>query len=772
MAVLTSTDLGAAGRYVNFGSPDALDNLGAQTIIVYARPVSSGANQFFFTKAGTTSTGCRMWIDHNSGSPRFAVGAHSTGTAGNPNTSGTQLTGKVVYGQWQHYQMTWNGTISGTSLASFVDDVSAQSASAHYAGTGSVANDASNSLYLMNRQELDRSFTGDFAYFAIWSRVLNATERATVRADGPLSVPDGLVLVYANQSDLGPNELAISARTTYVAGALPPNTALGGGVTSSASIDATTENATFSGAASGYVPAAGVTISAVTEDAVFSGTAVGQQTLTTAMVHVGDGFNTHPTNSSVTDPNTATPLVTIVPRTQYCDSVTKWRNFQFRLKNVSGKTPSFRVPYADYVMSSFASVWRPWYSYDGINWTQWPTATTTSAPYQLFGGVTFTEDSVYLGFQPGYPVARAKWLIEWLVSNHPGYIHPLRSTGADWVAQMLPAQTDELGRTVPAQPFYTYGIWDAQAYPDDGKPKRTVVLTCGNHPGETVADWMFEGVIRFLVGNDADAIALRKNFQFVVYPQINPLGRYGGHWRGEWDTAALDKNSNRDYVSEGGNVPFKLANSRAVRDSLALDIPGRTVACHLDFHGQEGSPSGNPVAFWFAAASAAYRSSWQTRMRVYNTAYTEQLSDGAGTLRLYISNIYHSIHGYTPEAYEQRKTTNGTADFELFGEHLARALTATFAASSDVEARFVGKSAVLDFGNSPADGPLSASLWSGVPGHGGALLSAEKLGVGNGTVAIDASAASGSEVFVLLTDDGEASPPRSFAATIDLSVST
>ena len=95
-------------------------------------------------------------------------------------------------------------------------------------------------------------------------------------------------------------------------------------------------------------------------------------------------------------------------------------------------------------------------------------------------------------------------------------------------------------------------------------------------------------------------------------------------------------------------------------------------------------------------------------MRVYNSGYTGQSADLKSSLQTWIHDTYSCEHSYTPEAYEQRLCSAGTADFATLGEHLAKTLAATFTASPAGEARFVGKLAALAFGNSPADGPLSA----------------------------------------------------------------
>lgn len=779
MTTITSSELGGTGRYINLGSPAALDNVGAQTMIAYCKPSSAGGGNlgYIFGKTTADSSYLRFMHDNNSGSPRLAFGKSSTGVTNQPLCY--SLSNTSPYGSWAHLIVTWDGAVDAHNMYPLINGSVSRGDYQH--GSGSLASDAAGDVFLLNRVGLGREFNGSLAYLAWWNRVLTSGEIATVMSDGPLAVPSGLLLCWANGQDYGPYALTPTARSTAVAGDIPPNTALGG----SAGTDAVASGGTGTGTGSASGGEATGSITGVASGGVGSGVgsgtggnAVGATGVTLALVAAGDGFNLNASASSIADGSTTAPTVTVVPRTQrvvdlgpWASDSTAWRNVQFSIIGALGKTPLFRLNASNYT-DTIHSVWRPWYSYDNITWTQWPNAHTVNGGYREFSGVEFAQDTVYIGFQPGYPLSRTSALITELSASYPDYIHKLRSGNGDWVTETIAAQTDELGNTVPAQPFYSFGLWDREAYPDDGKPKRVCVLTNGIHPGETVADWMFEGAVRFLLGSDDKAVALRKNFQFFIYPNINPVGRYGGHWRGQWEPSALLKNANRDYSDYYGQTPFQLHNNRALRDALALDIAGRHLTMHLDFHGQQMDPTGNPIAYWFrhSGMNATYAANWQTRMRVYNAGYTGQSVDARSMLQYWLRETYSVEHSYTMEAYEQRVTVAGTADFFTAGEHAIKAVADTYTASPSAEARFVGKFAALDFGNSPTDGPLSASVWSGVPGHGGTLLSAEKLGVVSGGVAIDASASSTADVFVLLTDEDEtAGTTRSFASTVTTS---
>jgi len=243
MPTITSTEAGASGRYINLGSPASQDNIGAQTWIAYVKPETfTASSSYMFAKGGASILGIRGFMLTDA-SRILAIGSDSTGTAFQPsqNTASSAYTKSV----WEHFTFTWDGSLTGANMIIYRGATNVSSSSSN--GTTAISADASYDLFLMNRQGTDREFMGDIAYVARWDRVLTSGERATVIADGPLEVPSGLILLWANDQDYSTNAIVPSARSTRVTGSTPTNTALGGAPALTSPTGAQTGSTTASG---------------------------------------------------------------------------------------------------------------------------------------------------------------------------------------------------------------------------------------------------------------------------------------------------------------------------------------------------------------------------------------------------------------------------------------------------------------------------------------------------------------------------------------------
>lgn len=490
MTTLTSTELGATGRYIRFVA-SALNNLGSQTVMSRCRPTGPGGGNigYLYGKNGSSpASGPRLFVSDNSGAPRISFGAHSTTTASKPTRNGAN--NSVVYNTWQDLAATWDGTLISSGIVVYVNGVNVSlTYSALENGTGAVADDSAHAVTLLNREDLGREFVGDVAWIAVWDRVLTTTEMDLARSDGPLEVPDGLVLLWANQADLGPNSLTPESRSTYVAGALPSNTALGGtpaagpvsftGTVPAQSWDEdaaitpldlssyfTGDLTPFSYAVTTGTLPAGLSLNGST--GVISGTPTTPASAVSIVVTATDASsNTAVTNAfniTITEAGVAPVLredyerssvnlagssvsgtgddavITIKPRMQETEAVAtspRWLEPSVRVDNVNGFRPSFK--FIDYAATAAANKYhgapwqttrRPMFSYDRLTWHYFDTQTITASEIQFRHNTAFTADTVYVGRSRQVSVTQVGEWLEGIAAAHPTKIAPTATASA------------------------------------------------------------------------------------------------------------------------------------------------------------------------------------------------------------------------------------------------------------------------------------------------------------------------------------------------------
>lgn len=743
MAVITQTELIAANGYVNLGQPEVLNSLVARTYMMYMRPTGVQNPGYLFCKADNAGVG----------GPRIQISNTNMNVAlvtpvpqSNLLPTRTTLNTSLAYNAWTHHAVTWDGVSSSYEEAQWFID----GAPVGESGNGSTYTEyltgTGYDFRLFNRGGLDRACYGSYAYMAIWNRELSEAEIAQAYADGPLSVPSGLVLCWANGQDYSTNAITPTARSTFAAGDMPPNTALGtsapGDITAPILTNpqrivtgaTTAEGAATTDEGNGklyYLATQNATETATTikaanqtVDVIMTGVQVTELTgltpsttyylhfvhrdaagndsnvLTTAsfttdagvagelaLVTSGDSFNAHPVSSGILNPETTTPTVNIAVRVVYSN----WRQFLFKVTTALGKRPLFKITNPSNYVSTFNSSWRPWYSYDGINWLRFDTApvnNTTTWDFQH--SAEFVGDNVWVSYQLAWPVSRAPWLIQQLQTLNSSIIHEIPSAPGFEYPTPLTAQTDELGTTVPSQKMYGFGIWDNSVAPLDGSAKRIVVITGGVHAGEHYGTWAMEGFLRYLAGGTAQAITCLRNYKFYVYPLLNPMGRYMGHYRGQRDPRSLTLDPNRDYPVD--NSASVLQSSTFFRNMLNTDLGSLKVAFSLDFHGTWGSST----SFYYYSdvsvdPNSIYVSQWHSRIQAYSTGYTNMYSILETTVDQYIARKHGPKHSYTPEMYESSAFAAGMNSLFTIGRDYAKALADSPLSEMNLPATLTGQ---------------------------------------------------------------------------------
>lgn len=252
MATISTTERIASGRYVNLGT--AVEAPVAQTVLAYVKRTGDAGFGYLYGRVASGSiNGHRLYCAGSA----LGFGASTVSQTSQPYT--TTISGVSPLNAWAHLAASWSGDAATSSIKFFkgvgaeISEDSSRDISA--AGTGAGSSAAAHPLYLFNRAGFDRHFIGDVAYVALWNRQLSLTELRKAQSDGPLSVPDGLILCWANGEDLGPYGYEPVARSSFVAGEMPPNTNLGeaGGDTTAPTLTSPAASATGATTASGSV---------------------------------------------------------------------------------------------------------------------------------------------------------------------------------------------------------------------------------------------------------------------------------------------------------------------------------------------------------------------------------------------------------------------------------------------------------------------------------------------------------------------------------------
>jgi murein tripeptide amidase MpaA len=99
------------------------------------------------------------------------------------------------------------------------------------------------------------------------------------------------------------------------------------------------------------------------------------------------------------------------------------------------------------------------------------------------------------------------------------------------------------------------------------------------HPGESMAEWLAEGLLESLLGDTAAARAVRRNATVHVVPNLNPDGSVRGHLR----CNAVGTDLNREWLT-----PDPQRSPEVLCVQQAMQASG--VGLFLDVHGDETIP--------------------------------------------------------------------------------------------------------------------------------------------------------------------------------------
>ena len=110
------------------------------------------------------------------------------------------------------------------------------------------------------------------------------------------------------------------------------------------------------------------------------------------------------------------------------------------------------------------------------------------------------------------------------------------------------------------------------------KKRPIIFIMARQHPGETPASYVLEGLLDALMSKEKDSEYLRKHYEIKVIPMVNPDGVSAGNYR----TNLFGFDLNRRWEGGRGKSTHEAAY---IKKYLSQTFRGREVAFILDLHG-------------------------------------------------------------------------------------------------------------------------------------------------------------------------------------------
>ena len=241
--------------------------------------------------------------------------------------------------------------------------------------------------------------------------------------------------------------------------------------------------------------------------------------------------------------------------------------FNFRIEGEVGEQYILNILNAG--QASYLEGWENYQavaSYDRQHWFRLPT-------FYKDGKLTIVADmdceSIQIAYFAPYSYERHQDLLAAV------QMHPLVSL-------------EHLGETIDQRDLTLVKIGDGDTN------KRNIWITARQHPGETMAEWLVDGLLHSLLDSDnSTAKLLLDKANFYVVPNMNPDGSVRGHLR----TNALGVNLNREWLNpslEKSPEVFHVVNKmKKTGVDLFYDVHGDEALPFVFLAGSEGTPSYN-----------------------------------------------------------------------------------------------------------------------------------------------------------------------------------
>jgi hypothetical protein len=394
---------------------------------------------------------------------------------------------------------------------------------------------------------------------------------------------------------------------------------------------------------------------------------------------VFDTGNVSASLSSVTDPDSETPLVWLDTRPG-ANTNNGWRHATVILNNALGKRPIFRLNRATRgVTTNPTTSWLPAYTYDWDDFESWVRAPSRS----LVGGTSgyiewqfseaFTENTVVVSTHPNGRQADVETYAAYLLSLPQA--EPTGSADENGVYFTSPSETDDISREVGGHPMYAIKLaWGGST--TDGGPKRKLVLGTHIHAAGEAVSWISHlYMMRWIIESASDAaVAFRSNWDIYWYGAIFPNSLFGGADRVPW-RSSLDPN--RDFPVGASAY----AEIQAFRDAVIADTGGYADA-FIVWHTWGASTSNKRfnIAWDLRDQNSETRTpAAQAFYDIGTSVFGETPGDISGSTTVN-GNAFAVRSLNAPVAFSAEVNQNGStalSEYQLIGENWAKTLQFT-----------------------------------------------------------------------------------------------
>ncbi|MCL1041101.1 MULTISPECIES: M14 family metallopeptidase [Shewanella] len=227
--------------------------------------------------------------------------------------------------------------------------------------------------------------------------------------------------------------------------------------------------------------------------------------------------------------------------------------FNFRLQGEVGQRYTLNIVNAG--SASYTKGWEDYQAAATYDRQQWFRLPTQYQDGKLTIEVELDCEMIQIAYFAPYSYERHQDLISAV------QVHPLVSI-------------EHLGRTLDDRDMTLVKVGD------DDEEKAKIWITARQHPGETMAEWLVEGLLNNLLDGDCPtAKALLDKANFYIVPNMNPDGGVRGHLR----TNAKGVNLNREWQSPSLEKSPEVYHVVNKMKQTGVDL-------YYDVHGDEGLP--------------------------------------------------------------------------------------------------------------------------------------------------------------------------------------